>query len=171
MSGSILWLTGLPGSGKTTLAYELCHTLHQEHGLHSIILDGDALRAGLSADLDHSINSRLEQARRAIHIANLISDQNTIAIVALVSPYRRHRDQVRVWAGRHRFVEVYVNTPVAVCRARQPDKYGAADAGRLLAFTGVTATYEPPLEPEVAVCPDLETVTACYDRILRHLGL
>jgi len=144
----ILWLTGLPASGKTTLALELDRSLFKQ-GWHSFVLDGDNVRHGLCADLGFSEKDRSENIRRIGEVAKLFAQSGCVVITAFVSPYRADRDRVRRIAG-DLFHEVYVATPLSVCENRDPKGlYQRARRGEISEFTGVSAPYEPPLAPEL----------------------
>lgn len=146
LTRTTVWLTGLPSAGKTTLARALASEL-SNHAGRTCILDGDELRMTLSSDLGLSRADRAEQARRTAHVAAIVSGTGAIAIVALVSPYaedRRHARAIHEQAGV-RFIEIWVDTPVEVCQARDPKGlYADARAGRLSGLTGYDAPYEPP---------------------------
>ena len=145
----ILWLTGLPAAGKTTLAREIARQLHKL-GLRAFVLDGDELRQGLNSDLGFSHAARSESVRRAGHAATLLADSGTIAVVALISPFRRHRERIRVLAGGGRFVEIFVDAPLEVCERRDPKGlYASARAGDIQSVTGVDSPYEPPEDPDI----------------------
>jgi adenylyl-sulfate kinase len=148
--GGIIWLTGLPGSGKTTLARGTAATLRRD-GYHVYVLDGDSLRTGLNADLGFSEAERRESVRRAGEVACLFADAGILCIVALISPYEQGRQAVRERAPRQ-FFEVYVATPLGVCEARDPKgMYRRARTGELPDFTGVSSPYEPPAHPELVI--------------------
>lgn len=152
LAGTI-WLTGLPAAGKTTLASAVKHQL-MAGGYFSCVLDGDALRRGLSSDLGLSPADRGEQARRAAHVAALIASGGAVAIVALVSPYTEDRQRARQIHDELAipFVEVWVDTSLAVCQQRDPGGlYARARTGELRGLTGVDAPYEPPEAPELRV--------------------
>jgi bifunctional enzyme CysN/CysC len=150
-AGATVWLTGLSGSGKSTVAVRLEARLLAA-GTAAYMLDGDNLRHGLNGDLGFSAADRAENVRRAGEVAQLFADAGLIAIVPLISPYRADRDLVR---RRHeeaglRFVEVFVDTPIEVCEARDPKGlYAKARAGEITGFTGVDDPYEPPEHPEL----------------------
>lgn len=153
--GATVWLTGLSGSGKSTVAVELERLLVQA-GRPAYRLDGDNLRHGLNADLGFSTADRDENVRRAGEVARLLADAGVVAIVPLISPYRAGRDRARavhVAAGVP-FVEVFVDTPIEVCEQRDPKGlYAKARAGEITGFTGIDDPYEPPLEPELRLTP------------------
>jgi len=146
-----LWLTGLSGAGKSTIA-ELLHQLLEEKGISSYLLDGDNLRKGLNSDLGFGERERTENVRRLGEVALLFADAGYLSIVSAISPFVADRKMVR---ERHKsfgvlFVEIYVATPLSVCEARDSKGlYARARAGELALFTGVTQPYEAPESPEV----------------------
>lgn len=154
-SGATVWLTGLSGSGKSTVAVELERLLVRA-GRPAYLLDGDNLRHGLNGDLGFSPSDRDENVRRASEVARLFADAGVMAIVPLISPYRQGRERAReVHAvARVPFVEVFVDTPLEVCEARDPKGlYALARAGTITGFTGVDDPYEPPSAPELVLRP------------------
>ncbi len=155
-SGMTVWLTGLSASGKSSAAAELERRLVAS-GRQAYLLDGDNLRHGLNADLGFSAEDRSENVRRAGQVAMLMADAGLVAVVSLISPYRADRDLVRaahVRAGLP-FAEVFVDTPLAVCEARDPKgMYAKARAGEIIGFTGVDDPYEPPRTPDLLLRPD-----------------
>lgn len=154
--GATVWLTGLSGSGKSTVAHA-CERRLVARGRPAYVLDGDNLRHGLNADLGFSAEDRAENVRRVGHVARLMADAGLVVLVPLISPYRADRDRVR---ERHAeadlpFVEVHVATPLEVCEARDPKGlYAKARAGELRGFTGIDDPYEPPLDPELVLRPE-----------------
>ncbi|CAM3267903.1 adenylyl-sulfate kinase [Nocardioides dubius] len=153
--GMTLWLTGLSGSGKSTIAAE-AERLLNESGRAAYLLDGDNLRHGLNADLGFSAGDRAENVRRTGAVAQILADSGQVAIVSLVSPDAEARDRVRAahQAAGLRFVEVFVDTPLEVCEARDPKgMYARARAGEISDFTGVDAPYEAPARPELTLSP------------------
>ena len=151
--GFVLWLTGLSGSGKSTYAAQLQKRLHLL-GMAAFLLDGDNLRHGLCSNLGFSPEDRSENIRRVGEVAKLMAEAGLIAICSLISPYRADRDRVRESCRRDgiRFAEVYVNTPLEVCEARDPrGLYKRARAGEIKDFTGINAPYEVPESPELEI--------------------
>ncbi|ONI71096.1 adenylyl-sulfate kinase [Actinosynnema sp. ALI-1.44] len=155
-TGCTVWLTGLSASGKSTIAVELERRLVAS-GRPAYLLDGDNLRHGLNADLGFSAADRAENVRRVGQVARLFADAGVVAVVSLISPYRADRDQARAaheQAGLP-FVEVFVDTPLAVCEARDPKgMYAKARAGEITGFTGVDDPYERPAAPELVLRPE-----------------
>jgi bifunctional enzyme CysN/CysC len=150
-TGGTVWITGLPGSGKTTLAQAVRREL-SAHGRPNCVLDGDELRSGLSSDLGLSHDDRSEQARRAAHVARLISRAGIVAIVALVSPYAEDRALARKTHAGLEFLEVWIDTPLSVCQQRDPKGlYSRSRSGELSGLTGVDSPYESPTSPDVTV--------------------
>ena len=153
--GATVWLTGLPASGKSTVAVALEAAL-LESGRSAYLLDGDNLRHGLNGDLGFSPADRAENVRRTGEVARLFADAGLVALVSLVSPYAADRRRVR---ERHesdglRFIEVYVNTPLEECERRDPKGlYARARAGELPGMTGIDDPYEPPERPELELRP------------------
>jgi adenylyl-sulfate kinase len=146
-----LWLTGLSGAGKTTIARAVAERL-AAHGIASYVLDGDELRAGLSADLGFSVADRAEQVRRAGHVARILGDAGVIVLASLISPTRAERDALRASHPAGRFFEIHVATTLEVCESRDvKGLYARARAGQIPDFTGIDAPYEPPLAPELTL--------------------
>jgi bifunctional enzyme CysN/CysC len=153
--GATVWLTGLSGSRKSTVAVAAERALVAA-GRPAYVLDGDNLRHGLNGDLGFSATDRAENVRRVGHVASLLADAGVVALVPLVSPYRADRDLVR---GLHSdaglpFVEVFVDTPIELCEQRDPKGlYKKARAGELTGFTGIDAPYEAPTSAELVLTP------------------
>jgi bifunctional enzyme CysN/CysC len=147
----IIWLTGLSGSGKSTIANELAKQLFAL-GKHAYVLDGDNLRSGINMDLGFTPEDRAENVRRVSEVAKLMLDAGLIVIVALVSPNESDRQRARSLVGEDEFTEVYVQTPIEICRARDPKGlYKKADSGVIPNFTGVGQEYEVPSQPELVI--------------------
>eukprot|EP00756_Hemistasia_phaeocysticola_P033381 Hpha_TRINITY_DN16462_c3_g2::TRINITY_DN16462_c3_g2_i1::g.161911::m.161911/K13811/PAPSS; 3'-phosphoadenosine 5'-phosphosulfate synthase len=158
--GATVWLTGLSGSGKSTIGKALEKKLVLEHGVHLYRLDGDNLRFGLSRDLGLASEDRQEAVRRAYEVASLFADSGSITLVSLISPFRADRDEARELHDRMGlpFIEVFVDVPVSVAEARDPKGlYKKVRKGEIKGFTGIDAPYEAPLRPEVT----LKSGTCC----------
>jgi adenylyl-sulfate kinase len=167
MKGFTLWFTGLPSSGKSTLARRVEEIL-LERGMNVEVLDGDEVRETFSKGLGFTKADRDTNIRRIGFVAKLLSRNNTVAITAAISPYRDVRDEMRRAIGR--FVEVYVKCPIEVLTERDvKGLYRKALAGEIKHFTGVDDPYEPPLKPEVLVESDRETVDESVARIVQTL--
>lgn len=148
---AIAWLTGLPGAGKSTIAAAADRSLIAA-GRHSAVLDGDNLRHGLNADLAFTPRDRSENLRRAAEVARLMAETGTVVIAALISPSRSDRAMARRVAGDIPFLEVFVDTPLSICARRDPKGlYARASRGEVAAFTGVSAPYEAPEAPDLAL--------------------
>jgi adenylyl-sulfate kinase len=170
-TGCVIWLTGLSGAGKTTIARALELELRYS-GRAVCVLDGDCLRRGLCSDLGFAPEDRQENIRRVGEVARLFADAGMICIVALISPYRGDRARARTAAPVGRFIEVYINAPLAVCEQRDPKGlYARARSGELKDFTGVSAPYEPPPAPEIELRTDQLNVPVCVDKVLETLRL
>lgn len=162
-----IWLTGLSGSGKSTLARELALALRGA----AVVLDGDVLRRGLSADLGYGIEDRGENVRRAAAVARLLLDSDVSAIVALISPCSEARARARQSIEPGTFLECFVSCPLEVCEARDPKGlYARARRGDLPGFTGIDAPYESPTRPDVVLHTDRDDVGACVQQILEALS-
>ena len=166
--GAVVWLTGLPRSGKTTLARGLESKLKQP-GHKVEVLDGDEMRERLTKGLGFSKEDRDENIRRISFVAQLLARNGVLVIVAAISPYRELRDEAR--REFPRFVEVYVKCPVEECMNRDfKGLYAKALSGEIPNFTGVSDPYEPPLCPEVVAETDRESVEGSLDKILTALA-
>ncbi len=170
--GGTVWFTGLSASGKSTIASALEARLIRR-GIYSYRLDGDNVRHGLNSNLGFSADDRAENIRRVGEVARLFADSGCIAIASFISPYRRDRDSVRRLheeAGLA-FVEVHVDTPIAVCEQRDPKGlYKKARAGEIAGFTGVDDPYEPPTRAEVVLVTERMDVERCVARVAEHLA-
>ncbi|NLD77404.1 MAG: adenylyl-sulfate kinase [Acidimicrobiales bacterium] len=154
--GATVWLTGLSGSGKSTVAVALERRMILA-GRPAFRLDGDNLRHGLNSDLGFSPADRDENVRRAGEVACILAEAGVVAIVPLISPYREARDRARAVHDKAGvpFLEVFVDTPIELCEERDPKGlYAKARAGEIRGFTGIDDPYEPPLDPELVLTPD-----------------
>ena len=168
--GRVVWFTGLSGSGKSTIANEVERKLYQM-GRHVYLLDGDNLRHGLCSDLGFTAADRTENIRRAAEVAKILADAGFICLAAFISPSRADRDNARRLLPRGHFLEAYVATPIEVCRKRDPKGlYVRADRGELKEFTGVSAPYEVPLNPELTIHADRESIADSVNSVLAALG-
>ena len=170
MTGSIIWLTGLSGAGKSTIAEALTTDLRAE-GRWVLLLDGDAVRTGLNRDLGFSDADRTENVRRIAAVAALAAASGAVAIVPVIAPRRVMRAAARVAAGSLPFVEVHVATSLAVCESRDPKGlYRKARAGILKGFTGIDDPYEAPESPDVRIDTAVTPVTEAVARIRNALA-
>ncbi|MBU6316215.1 MAG: adenylyl-sulfate kinase [Acidobacteria bacterium] len=158
--GCTVWVTGLSGSGKSTLSAEVEAAL-TANGRPAIVLDGDALRTGLNADLGFGRDDRAENVRRVGEVAILFAKAGHVVLVPVISPYAADRDRVRRRHGEAgvRFVEVHLDVPLEVCEQRDPKGlYARARAGEIRGFTGVDDPYEPPTAPELRIVAGADVV-------------
>jgi bifunctional enzyme CysN/CysC len=169
--GAVIWLTGLSGAGKSTIAQSLERDLFHS-GMNTYVLDGDNIRHGLNSNLGFSPDDRVENIRRVSEVAKLMADAGTVVITAFISPYRMDRRRAREIAleGNAEFIEVFVDAPLEVCEARDPKNlYKKARAGEIREFTGIDAPYEAPEDPEIVVHTDQQTVGESVATILEQL--
>ena len=153
----VIWLTGLSGSGKSTIANELATQLHKM-GKLSYILDGDNIRLGLNKDLGFSDTDRKENIRRIAETAKLMSDAGVIVITAFISPFINEREIAKQIIGEDKFFEVFINTPLELCESRDPKGlYKKARLGEIPMFTGIDSPYEQPINPYMSLFTDNET--------------
>lgn len=168
--GLTLWFTGIPASGKSTLAVALEQKMHQRN-YRTYILDGDNIRHGLNKDLGFSAQDRNENIRRIGEVANLLRDAGVINMVAFISPYRSDRQLARDLSKNDgTFIEVFVDCPLTVCENRDPKgMYKKARQGMLKEFTGVSAPYEAPESPEIHLLTGQDTLDECVAQIMTYL--
>jgi len=167
--GATVWLTGLSGSGKSTIAVDLEKRL-LERGVRAYILDGDNIRHGLNKNLGFSPADRTENIRRIGEVAKLFTDAGMVVLTAFISPYRADRDQVRKIMQDGDFIEVHVDAPVEVCEQRDvKGLYKKARAGEIKEFTGISAPYEAPEKPELRIDTTGQSVEASSQQILGYL--
>ncbi|XP_050388112.1 adenylyl-sulfate kinase, chloroplastic isoform X2 [Argentina anserina] len=149
--GCVIWITGLSGSGKSTVACALSKGLHLRDKM-TYILDGDNVRHGLNRDLGFSAEDRAENIRRIAEVAKLFADAGIICIASLISPYRKDREACRALFPEGDFIEVFMDVPLNICENRDPKGlYKLARAGKIKSFTGVDDPYEPPLNCEIVL--------------------
>jgi len=167
----LLWFTGVPGAGKSTIA-NLVETRLHARGKHTYLLDGDEVRHGLNKDLGFSAEARVENIRRIAEVARLMVDAGLITLVAFISPFRREREMARRLVGSGEFVEIFVDTPIAVAEARDPKGlYKKARRGELKDFTGIDSPYEPPENPEIRIETARVSAVDAAEEIIAFLKL
>lgn len=165
MTPKTIWLTGLSGAGKSTIAIALKFKM-DEGKLPCIILDGDMLRSGLNKDLGFLNEDRSENIRRTAEVAKIINDAGINVIAAMISPFKSDRSNAAKLIGHERFREVHVSTPLEVCEARDPKKlYRLVRAGEIKNFTGISSAYEVPEDPDLT----LDTSTLSLDTASERL--
>jgi len=165
----VIWLTGLSGSGKSTIANALARKLFDEN-IQSYVLDGDNIRHGLNKDLSFSEEDRKENIRRIGEVAKLFVDSGQVVLTAFISPYQQDRDLVRALLEEKEFIEVYVKCSLKSCEKRDPKGlYKKARNGEIKQFTGIDAPYEEPKSPEIVVDTENDTVEECVEHIYQYL--
>ncbi len=165
-----LWLTGLSGSGKSTIAFELEKRLICL-GHAAYALDGDNVRHGLNRDLGFTPEDRTENIRRIAEVARLFNEAGVFVVTAFISPYRADREMARAIIGEERFIETHVAAELEICEKRDPKGlYKKARAGQMNDFTGISAPYEAPANPALTLNTGTLTVAETLDEILRHLA-
>jgi len=166
--GAVLWFTGLPSSGKSTIAHAAEERLHQMK-CHTIVLDGDNIRHGLCGDLGFTESDRAENIRRVGEITKLFVEAGTIVLTAFVSPFRRDRERARGLLPGD-FVEIYCNCPIEVCEQRDPKgHYQRAREGKIKEFTGVSAPYEEPAGSELVLHTAQLSIEESVEKVLTLL--
>ncbi len=167
--GAVVWLTGLSGSGKSTIAVAAEHALLERQCL-AYVLDGDNIRHGLNKNLGFSPEDRSENIRRVGEVARLFADAGLIAITSFISPYRADRDEVRELVAPGDFVEVFVDASIETCESRDvKGLYAKARAGEIPEFTGISAPYEAPERPELVLDTNRQSVEESVGRLIGHL--
>ncbi|MBB5172340.1 adenylyl-sulfate kinase [Texcoconibacillus texcoconensis] len=165
----VLWFTGLSGSGKSTLATAVEKALHKR-AVRTYVLDGDNVRHGLNGDLGFSPEDRTENIRRIGEVAKLFVDSGVLVLSAFISPYREDRKQVEDLLQADEWYEIYVKCSLDECEKRDPKGlYKKARSGEISRFTGVSAPYEEPENPQLTVETDRYFIEECVDQILDHL--
>ena len=165
----VVWFTGFSGSGKSTLANALEEYLY-EHGYHTFVLDGDNVRKGLNSDLDFSDESRKENIRRIGEVTKLMADAGLVVMSAFISPFKEDRERVRHIAGEGNFVEVYVDCPVEVCEQRDvKGLYAKARKGEISNFTGISAPFEAPENPDIHILSAEESLDVSLQKLISFI--
>jgi adenylylsulfate kinase len=165
----LLWYTGLSGSGKSTVANAVDAMLF-ERGCHSYLLDGDNVRHGLNGDLGFSDDERIENIRRISEVAKLFIDSGLIVSTAFISPFATDRTVASKLLNEGEFIEVYIDTPIAVCEQRDPKGlYKKARAGEIKDFTGIDSTYDIPTSPSIHVKTDEKSIEQCAVQVIDFL--
>ena len=168
--GQVIWLTGLSGSGKSTIAMALERKLF-DAGNQVFVLDGDIIRTGLCQDLGFSSKDRTENIRRIGEVARIMANSGLCVIVSFISPFRVDRDRVRDAMLEGCFIEVFVNAPLEVCEKRDTKGlYARAIRGEIADFTGISSPYETPVSPEVELNTDRLSVAEAVDSVLSFLS-
>ena len=166
----LIWFTGLSGSGKSTLANLVEIALHQK-GISTYILDGDNVRQGINKDLTFSPEDRTENIRRIAEISNLMLEAGVVTLAAFVSPYIKDREEVKHIVGADNFIEIYVNTSIEECERRDvKGLYKKARKGEIKNMTGISSPYESPVNPDLEVVTDGQSVEENVDQILKLLS-
>lgn len=165
----VVWFTGLSGSGKSTLANLVEVKLHKE-GIHTFSLDGDNIRGGLNKNLGFSREDRVENLRRIAEVAKLFVDSGKLVVASFISPLKADRDYIKDIIGAEDFIEIFVNTPLGVCEARDvKGLYKKARSGEIKNFTGIDAPYEAPETPDLEIKTDMEDPEEASNRIVAFL--
>ena len=167
--GAVLWFTGLSASGKSTIANTVDHKLHSL-GKRSFVLDGDNIRMGLNKNLGFSAEDRGENIRRIGEVGKLFASAGLITLTAFISPYRADRNAARALLGEGEFIEIFVDTPIEICEARDPKGlYKKARAGQLKGFTGIDDPYEAPEKPELVLDGGKKGIDDLADEVMAFL--
>tara|TARA_B100000787_G_scaffold29075_1_gene19330 strand:+ start:126 stop:725 length:600 start_codon:yes stop_codon:yes gene_type:complete len=165
----LLWFTGLSGAGKSTLAHALEEKLFQM-GCRTYVLDGDNVRHGLNSNLDFSETDRIENIRRVGEVSKLMLEAGLIVMTAFISPYAEDRNKARVLISKNNFIEIYCKASLEICEKRDvKGLYKRARAGEIKNYTGIDSPYEVPLNPELIINTDKETLDESVSKILNYL--
>ena len=163
----LIWLTGLSGSGKSTIANALEVKLYQLN-YHTMLLDGDNIRFGLNRDLGFSEEDRIENIRRISEVAKLFIESGTIVITAFISPFRSEREYAKSILEDGEFIEVFIDTPLEICQKRDPKGlYKKALNGEIKNFTGINSPYQPPINPDIHI--KISSINEAVDKIIEHI--
>ena len=167
--GRIVWLTGLSGSGKSTIANALEVELNRQ-GRSTYILDGDNIRQGLNKDLGFKTADRVENIRRIAEVSKLMLDAGLIVITSFISPFRSERDAAKSLFNSNEFLEIFVDVPLEIAEKRDPKGlYKKARQGQLPQFTGIDSPYEPPVDPDLLLKTDESSLQGCVESLLSLL--
>lgn len=165
----VIWITGLSGAGKTTLAMALDKGI-RKNGYFTIVIDGDLIREGINKDLGFSDADRMENIRRTAEIAKLFANHGLIVICSFIAPLKSMRDIACSIVGKSRFIEVFVNCPVEICEQRDiKGLYKKARKGLIKDFTGVTSPYEIPENPDIEIHTDILDIKKSVDYLLNDI--
>lgn len=165
----LLWFTGLSGSGKSTIANAVEHALHQKK-IHTYTLDGDNVRKGLNNNLSFSPEDRTENIRRIAEVANLMIDAGLVVLAAFVSPYEKDRKNIIKIVGSTNYVEIFIDTPIEECERRDvKGLYAKARSGEIKDFTGISAPYESPKNPDIRIDTTSMSVEESAEAILKNI--
>tara|TARA_B100000378_G_C17858804_1_gene347822 strand:+ start:56 stop:661 length:606 start_codon:yes stop_codon:yes gene_type:complete len=165
----LIWFTGLSGSGKSTLANQVEVALH-EQGLRTYVLDGDNIRRGLNTDLDFTPEGRKENLRRIAEASKLFIDAGVVTLAAFISPLQKDREKIKQIVGKENFIEIYVKASVEACEKRDiKGLYQKARNGEIKNFTGISAPYEEPENPDVVVNSEKETIAESIQIIMDQI--
>jgi len=166
---TILWFTGLSGSGKSTIANAVEERLY-ERGIHTYLLDGDNIRSGLNSDLGFGDSDRVENIRRIAEVSKLFLDAGLIVLTAFISPHKSQRDRVRSMVEEGEFIEIFIDTPIEICAKRDPKGlYKRAKRGEIKNFTGIDSIYEAPKNPEIRIDTTQYSIEESADIIVNYL--
>lgn len=165
----VVWFTGLPSSGKSTIAHSVEKRLY-EKGIRTYTFDGDNIRHGLCSDLGFSEKDREENLRRIAEVIKLFLDAGIVVLAAFVSPLKKHREKVRQIVGQEDFIEIYCRCPVEICEMRDPKgMYKKAKAGEIKEYTGVSAPYEEPENPDLIIDTHLLALEDSVEKVFRFI--
>lgn len=166
---TVVWFTGLSGSGKSTISVELEKELHNM-GVLTYRLDGDNIRHGLNKNLSFSPEDRKENIRRIGEVSKLMVEAGLVTLSAFISPYREDRDEIRELLDDGEFIEVFVDASIETCESRDPKGlYKKVRTGEIKGFTGIDAPYEAPVDPEITVNTDMQTLEESVQTIVSYL--
>jgi adenylylsulfate kinase len=169
MKGIVLWLTGLSGAGKSTVAFATAEHL-KTLGIQAYVLDGDILRTGLCSDLSFSSDDRRENCRRVAEVSKILTEAGVVVLVSLISPFTSDRENAKSLFNKDEFVEVYCACPLEVCETRDiKGLYRKARSGELAAFTGISSPYEEPTNPDLVIHSEYESLDESVQKILKFL--